>query len=432
MIGTCILFCIKELAALFSFLLVLARVFGETPRSKKRLPLFAAACVCVWASAFLLLVPRLPDAYEYLDMLATLAALIALPVLFRKPAFLRSVAVIFVYFSTVEMLWSFVSPLFSDKTLPELIFELCVYSLIGVAVWWLSGRRDVNVLAGAFAELPWWMVIALFLFEVSAYYKEFGLSRAWYDALYAVSACLVFLSILWLAVRVLHLIHTQKTILQRLSEQLLYETQRDRSDESLRRFRHDFKNHSIVLNSMLEKGDLQGARRYMDEISSEVSDALPRFSTGNPVVNSLLNVKYAAAARQGTELRFDGMIPERGIASKDMCVCVGNLLDNAIEACAALPESAERYVKISASAAGNVLLLTVENPAAETARVRGGALPKTTKKDAKLHGIGLKNVRDTAKKYNGTLQLTAGNGRFTAELLLELRKETGDRNEEIS
>ena len=432
MIPECILYCVKELAGLAGFTLLMQRAFGEALRGKKRIPVFAAACTVVNAGLFLLLVPVREDAYEILDFLATVAAFAALPVLFRKPKLLRGIAVIFVYFATVEMLWSFLSPLFSEKLIPELIFETAVYLLSAAAVLRLSGKRDVNLLAGAFAELPWWMVIALLLFETSAYYKEFGLSKAWYNVLYAASACMVFLSILWLAARVLYLVHTQKTILLRLNEQLLYESQRDRSDESLRRFRHDFKNHTIVLNSMLEQGDLQGAKAYMNEITRDVSEALPRFSTGNAVVNSLLNVKYASAAKQGIELRFQGIIPRQGVADKDMCICVGNLLDNAAEACAALPEDAKRVVEISGAVTAGTLLLTVKNPTAGTKEIKTGSLPKTTKKDASRHGIGLKNVSDTAKRYNGTLRLTNADHSFTAELLLKLKEEKGDGNEETT
>ncbi|MBQ6162999.1 MAG: GHKL domain-containing protein [Clostridia bacterium] len=432
MVLTCVLFCLKELAALAGFLLLLNRGFGETPRLRLRgLLSCAAVCVCVWAAGFFLLTPATQDAWEILDFLATVTAAAATFLLFRRPRVFRSVAVLFIYYGTGEMLWSFLSPLFSQRVIPELVFGICASLPVIAGILRVSAHKTLNLLAGAFSELPWWMLAALLLFELSAYYKEFGMSRAWYNVLYAVSACLMFLSLLWLAARVLYLIHTQKSILQRLNEQLLYESQKERSDEALRRFRHDYKNHVIALNAMLEHGDLNGARAYMDELTRDASGTLQRFSTGNSVVNSLLNVKYAAALRQNTELRFDGMIPEWGIAPKDMCVCVGNLLDNALEACASLPEGAPRYVKTTASVTGNILLLTTENPIGETASLPGGALPKTTKIDPKRHGIGLKNVKDISKKYNGSLTLSSADRRFTAELLLELQEGYGEENEEI-
>lgn len=277
-------------------------------------------------------------------------------------------------------------------------------------------------MAGAFHEIPVWLLISLFLFELTNYYKEFGVSETWYNFLYVTSSCLVFLSILYLVFRVFRLVYTQNDILQKLNEQLLYETQREQSDESLRRFRHDFKNHTIVLNAMLEQGDMSRAKRYFSGISSDIYEVLPMFSTGNSIVNSLLHIKSADAAAHNTEIVFDGMIPAEGIEPKDMCICVGNLLDNAIEACATLPETEKKTISVSSMIRNNTVLLTVQNPTDPGKRIMKNQTPATTKSDKRAHGIGLRNVRDVAKKYNGTLQLSAENGIFTAELLMELQE----------
>ena len=233
-------------------------------------------------------------------------------------------------------------------------------------------------------------------------------------------------SILYLAFRVFRLVYTQNDILRQLNEQLLYATQKEQSDETLRRFRHDFKNHTIVLNAMLEQGDPNGARQYLTGITGDISGALPRFSTGNPVVNSLLNVKSRAAAEQEISILFDGMIPENGVEPKDMCVLVGNLIDNAMEACAKLPAGTERIIRFSATAKNNTLLLRISNPTTGTTTEKN-KLPGTTKADKRSHGIGLKNVRDIVKKYNGTLRVEAENGEFSAEILLEIKYETEKR-----
>lgn len=275
-------------------------------------------------------------------------------------------------------------------------------------------------MAGAFHEVPVWLFISLFLFELTNYYKEFGVSKTWYNFLYVVSSCLVFLSILYLVFRVFRLVYTQNDILQKLNEQLLYEAQREQSDESLRRFRHDFKNHILVVNAMLEQGDTDGAKRYFSGISSDIAQTLPQYSTGNPIANSLLHIKSAEAAEHNTEILFDGMIPADGVEPKDMCVCVGNLLDNAMEACAALPDTEKKRISVSAVVKNNTFLLTVQNPIDPGKKLNKNQMPATTKSDKRAHGIGLRNVKDTVKKYNGALQLSAENGMFTAALFMEL------------
>lgn len=419
----CALYCLKDLLAILSFGTILRYVFKEVPRGqRRRLPLLACVSAACSVSGYFLLSPSNEYTYEILDFINTVLALASVPFLFRKPRFWRAFAVLFLYYCTVDTLWSFLATFFHGGILFELIFNLLLSVAVVAVVYKGADHRDLNVMAGAFQEIPVWLLISLFLFELTNYYKEFGASKGWYDFLYVVSSCLVFLSILYLVFRVFRLVYTQKDILQKLNDQLVYESRREQSDESLRRFRHDFKNHTIVLNAMLEQGDTEGAKRYFSGISSDISKTLPKFSTGNAIVNSLLHIKSADAAACNTEIVFDGIIPAAGIEPKDMCVCVGNLLDNAVEACAALHNSEKKQISITSVVKNNTVLLTVRNPAGQGSRLHGGELPATTKSDRRAHGIGLKNVRDVAKKYNGFLRLVVQDGTFTAELCLDLQK----------
>ncbi|MBQ7639329.1 MAG: hypothetical protein IJS90_10555, partial [Clostridia bacterium] len=251
----CALYCLTDLVSLLSYYMILRYVFKEVPHTNPvRYAVCAALSVAVSVSGYLLLVPKTESAFELLDFFATVTALISLVVLFKKPRFWRGFGVLFLYYATIDTLWSFCASFFDAKIVHELIFNLIVTFAVCTAVYKGADHKDLNVMAGVFHEVPVWLLISLFLFELTSYYKEFGASKTWYDFLYAVSSCLVFLSILYLAFKVFRLVHTQNDIMQKLNEQLLYESQREQSDESLRRFRHDFKNHTIVLNAMLEQG----------------------------------------------------------------------------------------------------------------------------------------------------------------------------------
>ena len=428
---TCALFCIENLVSLLSFYLILRIVFKETPHTEKWRPILCAIISGVVSiSGFLLLPSRTDNAFELLDFLATAIGLISIPLLFRKPRFWRGFAVLFLYFATIDTLWSFFATFFEAGILQESIFDLVLTGTVSIAIYKCATYKDLNILAGAFHEIPIWLLISLFLFELTNYYKEFGVSETWYNFLYVISSCLVFLSILYLIFRVFRLVYTQNDILQKLDEQLLYETQREQSDENLRRFRHDFKNHTIVLCSMLEQGDMDGARHYFSGVASDISQSLPKFSTGNSIVNSLLHIKSADAAANNAEILFDGIIPTDGVEPKDMCVCVGNLLDNAIEACARLLDAEKKTIYVSSIIRNNTFLLTVQNPVNPRNTLNKNQTPATAKSDKRAHGIGLRNVRDVAKKYNGTLQHSAENGMFTAELFMEI-KEIQQRKEEL-
>ena len=417
----CALYCLKDVLALFSYYLILHFVFKEVLKKGVWRPV-AYACFSVACSVagYVLLPSRTEDAYAILDFIATVIALAGLPLILKRPRFWRSLAILFVYFATVDTLWSFVATFSGAEILWECVFDIVMSVLVCFTVLRGANHKELNVLAGAFQEIPVWLLISLFLFELTNYYKEFGTSETGYNLMYVISSCLVFVSILYLVFRVFRLVYTQNAIMKQLNDHLAYESSRIKSDEEFRKSRHDFKNHVIVLNAMLEQGEYEKAKNYFSTVSEELTGRKNTFSTGNSVVDSLLNIKVVSAALQNTEILFDGAIPEHGIEPKDMCICFGNLLDNAIEACANLPEGTERKISIRAVTKNNILILSFMNPVSSTKKLSGGELPKTTKKDVKVHGIGLKNVRDTAKKYNGSLYLSIEQGQFTAELLMEV------------
>ncbi len=418
-----LLYSLKDISAAVSLIFLLESVFGEKRRDHKAgfiICILLPVCYSIPASVFLQSV--FPYTYEVLDAVSNFFYIAAVFICLKRPAVFRSIAVLFIYIFTVDVLWSFVAELLGNSIIAECIFNTLLFSGIFAAVKIMGRREDINILAGAFREVPRWMIIALLLFELTCYYKEFGISAAWYDALYAVSACMIFVCILALVMRIFRLIYMQNSILARLNEQLLYTQQQSLSDEALRSFRHDYKNHIIVINSLFEQGDTAGAKEYFEKLKSDTVSSVNAFSTGNSVVNSLLNVKKADAAGCNAVIDFSGMVPEKGIDAGDMCICVGNLIDNAVEACRKLPYEEKKLISVSGSVRKNTMILTVKNPAGNIKFKKNGDSFGTTKKDVKAHGIGLKNVKSVAQKYSGELLLSLDSGVFTAELMLQFEE----------
>ena len=418
---------LKDLIALASYIFLIKLVFQESLRKDKwRFFALAGMSLLVSIGGYYLIFNEIEEVFAVLDFAATVISLSAIPFLFRKVRFWRAVAVFFIYYATVDMFWSFLAGAFDANIIAESIFDIIISTSVIIAVFLGTNHKDVNIIAGAFKEVPVWLILSLLLFEWSSYYREFGISQTWYDIMYAVSASLVFLSILYLVFRIFRLVYTQNTILQKLNDQLLYTTQKEEFDETLRSFRHDFKNHSLVLNAMIEQGNMTGAKAYLKDLTEDISGAMPRFSTGNEIVNSLLSIKSSSAAKDNIIILVDGTIPPQGIAPKDMCIIVGNLLDNAIEACRKLPDTADKQITIQTGMEGNMLFISVQNPSPGSGTIPVDGLPKTTKANSRIHGIGLKNVRDIARKYNGKLNVSTKNNYFNAEVLLELNTNGGN------
>ncbi|MBR0509689.1 MAG: sensor histidine kinase [Clostridia bacterium] len=323
-----------------------------------------------------------------------------------------------VFSFTAETLYSQVSPIGEDALIFDAAFFAALFAVFAFFLYVAARKRNLTLLQGAFRSVPKWIWAVLLFFEFTGYYRTFGAAEAWYRVFSAVSVVSVIAGLLFLIGKILSFAQQQTEILRQLSVQKEYAETLIHSDEALRAFRHDYKNHLIVIDAYLENGDLKGAKSYLDGVATLSAEGMRRVSTGNFAADAVLNYKFAYADRQGIRTRFEGHIPEKGIRDEDLCTILANLLDNAIEACEAL--EGERAVEVEAVCGKGSFLLSVTNSVfGAVPAVKDGALPQTAKADKKNHGYGLKNVRKTARKYNGALTLETTENTFCATVRLQ-------------
>ncbi len=353
----------KDVFAILSIVYILNTVFPEKlfgGRISFAVCSIIPLCYSFFGSLFLK--ERIDFTYELLDAISNFYYIAAMYIFFRRPPLIKATAVVFVYIFTVDMLWSFAADIMGTTIIAECLFNIAVFAAVAFFVRKMSADKENNVLLCAFREVPKWMVFALLLFELTCYYKEFGVSSSWYDFLYAVSAIMIFVCIAALVMKIMKNINTQNEIMRRLNEQILYAEEASRSDEALRSFRHDMKNHFIVINSMFAQGDSTGAKAYFEKISDGMKSTVNSFSTGNSVLNAILNVKKEEAEGFGIKIDFSGMVPQDIVEGKDICISMGNLIDNAIEGCKKTDDKTEKTVKIKSVMKNNALLISVTNP----------------------------------------------------------------------
>ena len=124
------------------------------------------------------------------------------------------------------------------------------------------------------------------------------------------------------------------------------------------------------------------------------------------------------AESQNTKVFWRLELPERlPIDEVDLCMMLGNLMENALHAVCALPIDAREVTVISSMISGAMLGLSVENSYVGDIVFGRNGLPITRKRG---HGIGLPSVAATVKRYNGTLSVTAKDGVFGVNILLSL------------
>lgn len=120
---------------------------------------------------------------------------------------------------------------------------------------------------------------------------------------------------------------------------------------------------------------------------------------------------------KGIDISFEGSIPFQGIDNYDLSVILGNVLDNAIRGCEQL---SRREICVLSKKSGDFLVLKITNPVKERVPIANNTVC-TTKTDTQNHGFGIEQIKSTAKKYNGTVDIECDEENFSIEIGLVIR-----------
>ena len=180
--------------------------------------------------------------------------------------------------------------------------------------------------------------------------------------------------------------------------------------------RHDLRNHLSVIYALIDKGERDAALKHLAKMTDVYDDKKQYACSENIDIDSILNFKIQEAERQNIKVALDLSVPAKmSIASFDLAIILGNLLDNAIEAVAELEK--ERQIKTNINYDKGRIIILVENPY-QGERVKDGNRYLSTNKELSQHGLGLENVKSVLQKYDGSMDINQRSNIFSVSLLL--------------
>lgn len=186
--------------------------------------------------------------------------------------------------------------------------------------------------------------------------------------------------------------------------------------EELRKFRHDVKNHMLALNSMCSSEDNTQIKKYLSQLTNEVSSKNPVEYTGNRELDAVIAPFVLEAESKNIKVQFKGIVSDDvAIDMFDMCTIISNLLNNAIEACEKLQEG-KRIIELEIAGYNSQIFVMVRNSYDMESIINRRQKFITTKEDKLNHGIGLENVRRTVKKYDGDMRISQENEKFIVSI----------------
>lgn len=179
---------------------------------------------------------------------------------------------------------------------------------------------------------------------------------------------------------------------------------------------HDSVHHDILVMEYLQEGQYEEALQYLKEkIKKTKSEGRNRY-TGLDIIDLILRYKIEEAKKYDIRVNVDLDVFFCPLTDTEMCVVLGNLMDNAIEAVRELPKE-KRWIKVFMKTPNSIFLLNIKNPyEGKRKKVEGRYL--TTKPDKNTHGVGMSSVERVIGKYHSSLDVEDDGKTFKAMIII--------------
>ena len=186
---------------------------------------------------------------------------------------------------------------------------------------------------------------------------------------------------------------------------------------TMRGWRHDYHNHIQAMLALTDSPE--ELRQYLWMLNDDLTTVDTVLKTGNVMVDAILNSKLSLIKTKNIAVNAKAVVPaELKISEIDLCVIIGNLLDNAMEACLRQGEGEERFIRVYIGTLKQQLYLCVTNSVGGEVKKVGRTYLST--KDSTSHGYGLMRIDRLADKYGGYVNRQNEPGAFATEVMLPL------------
>lgn len=203
------------------------------------------------------------------------------------------------------------------------------------------------------------------------------------------------------------------------------------ANQVIRAFKHDVKDHLAVLEELYKSGENQEAEQYMSKIL-ETIDTDKLANSNNFIFDTIINLKLEKLLKSNIDIdiKIDINIASNiNILAYDLTIILGNLLENAIDGLIndsndgndSNDSNDDKRLLVSINQSmGNIIVFIENSYSGEIIKDNkdSSKLRSTKKYNSKEHGIGLENVKNTLKNYNGELKIDYTSDIFTATAII--------------
>ena len=180
---------------------------------------------------------------------------------------------------------------------------------------------------------------------------------------------------------------------------------------------HDYHNHIQAMLAMTDSP--KELQKYLWMLNDDLTTVDTVLKTGNVMVDAILNSKLSLIKSKNITVNAKATVPSNlQISEIDLCTIIGNLLDNAMEACLRQDRHEERFIRVYIGVLKKQLYICVTNSVGGEIKKVGRIYLST--KNSEAHGFGLLRIDRIAEKYDGYVNRQNEEGAFATEVMLPL------------
>lgn len=186
---------------------------------------------------------------------------------------------------------------------------------------------------------------------------------------------------------------------------------------TMRGWRHDYHNHLQAMKAYVMMGQFEELQQYLTLLEEDLDQVDQLIESGNVNLDAILNSKISLAIHNGVHVEYKAVCPkELKVRDIDLCALIGNLLDNAMEACEKM-EVKDAFIRLYIGILKKQLYISVTNSTNEVVRKLDSEWISNKRGN---HGHGLKRINLIVEKYNGYINRQNEPGVFVTEIMLPL------------
>lgn len=183
---------------------------------------------------------------------------------------------------------------------------------------------------------------------------------------------------------------------------------------------HDFNHHLTALRGLAAKEKTGEVCAYIDSLLRTTYQEIALCHSGNDVIDAIINCKAEEAKAAHIAFHYHALFAQPACVDPvDICAILSNQIANALEACSQIADEKQRLVEVHIwQQTENMAFFKVVNTAAFHPPANGKKFFSTKRDSSGPHGLGMRIIQETARKYQGELHCQYTKGRFMSTAFL--------------